>query len=132
MGKGSSAQKAKNKHGLVQGFSVTPFPRTLEFQLLIIYGGLAPKKRGQENLTKDTLPEKDVGHPPSSGTFGESLVFLESCARIHDSADQKFFWPACRHLFGRVRSLVRYPPPFTVCPPLYDSCMAQADLSPRS
>ena len=76
------------------------------------------KKRGVENLTNDTPPKKGfwtplvryVFHPP------QVSVLCFSCTRSHDSADQKLFWRGPK-IFGRVRSLVRFPPPIRFATP---------------
>ena len=81
------------------------------------HGGVE-KKRGVENLTNDTPPKKGfwtplvryVFHPPQV----PALCF--SCTRIHNRADQKLFWRGPK-IFGRARSLVRFPPPIRFAPP---------------
>ena len=70
------------------------------------------KKRGVENLTNDTPPKKGVWTPPRTVRFpppsGVSALF--SCTKVHDRADQNHFW-RCPKNSGRVRSLMRFPPP---------------------
>ena len=76
------------------------------------------KRRGVENLTNDTPPKKGfwtplvryVFHPPHVS------VLCFSCTKIHDRADQKLFWRGSE-IFGRARSLVRFPPPIRFAPP---------------
>ena len=78
------------------------------------------KKRGVENLTNDTPPKRSFGppfvryvfHPPQP----EVSVLCFSCTKIHDRADQKLFWRGPK-IFGRARSLVRFPPPIRFAPP---------------
>ena len=75
------------------------------------------KKRGVENLTNDTPPKKGfwtplvryVFHPP------QVSVLCFSCTKFHDRADQKLFWRGPK-IFGRARSLVRFPPPIRFAP----------------
>ena len=45
-------------------------------------------------------------------------VLCFSCTRIHERADQKLFWRGPK-IFGRARSLVRFPPPIHFAPPPY-------------
>ena len=76
------------------------------------------KKRGVENLTNDSPPKKGfwtplvryVFHPPHVS------VLCFSCTEIHDRADQKLFWRGPK-IFGRARSLVRFPPHIRFAPP---------------
>ena len=51
-----------------------------------------------------------VFHPP------QVSVLCFSCTKIHDRADQKLFWRGPK-ILGRVRSLVRFPPPIRFPPP---------------
>ena len=51
-----------------------------------------------------------VFHPPQAS----ALCF--SCTKIHARADQKLFWRGPK-IFGRARSLVRFPPPIRFAPP---------------
>ena len=74
-----------------------------------------------ENLTNDTPPKKGFWTPPRTVRFpppsGVSALF--SCTKINDRADQKLFWRGPK-IFGRARSLVRFPPPpHTFCTPPY-------------
>ena len=75
-----------------------------------------------ENLTNDTPPKKGfrtplvryVFHPPRVS----ALCF--SCTKIHERADQKLSWRGPK-VFGRARSLVRFPPPipyYVLHPPI--------------
>ena len=76
------------------------------------------KERGVENLTNDTPPKKGfwtplvryVFHPP------QVSVLCFSCTKIYDRVDQKLFWRGPK-IFGRARSLVRFPPPIRFAPP---------------
>ena len=76
------------------------------------------KKRGVENLTNDTPPQRGfepplvryVFHPP------QVSVLCFACTIIHDRANQKLFWRGPK-IFGRARSLVRFPPPIRFAPP---------------
>ena len=82
------------------------------------HGGVE-KKRGEENLTNDTPPRKGFWPPPPShGTSStpQVSVLCFSCAKIHDRAEQKLFWRGPK-IFGRARSLVRFPPPIRFAPP---------------
>ena len=87
----------------------------LPFQRMPWGGG---KKRGVENLTNDTPPKKGFWTPPRTLRFpppsGVSALF--SCTKMHDRADQKLFWRGPK-IFGRARSLVRFPPPIRFAPP---------------
>ena len=81
---------------------------------------MVTKTRGEENLTNDTPPKKGVLDPPSYGTFSTPLRCQYSVfpvQKIHDSADQKLFWRGAK-IFGRARSLVRFPPPIRFAPPI--------------
>ena len=80
-------------------------------------GGVG-KRRGVENLTNDTPPKRGFGpplvwyvfHPP------QVSVLCFSCRKNHDRADQKLFRRGPK-IFGRARSLVRFPPPIRFAPP---------------
>ena len=78
------------------------------------------KKEGGGDLTNDTPPKKGfwtpplvryVFHPP------QVSVLCFSCTEIHDRADQELFWRGPT-IFGRARSLVRFPPPIRYAPPI--------------
>ena len=65
------------------------------------------------------LPKNPGFGPPSYGAFStpfgcQCSVF--SCTKIHDRADQILFWRGPK-IFGRARSLVRFPPPIRFAPP---------------
>ena len=82
------------------------------------HGGV--EKRGGRKTSRMTpLPKRGFG-PPSYGTFSTPLrcqcsVFLYK--KIHDRADQKLFWRGPK-IFGRARSLERFPPPIRFAPPI--------------
>ena len=100
--------------------------KLLRFQRTPWGGG---KRRGVENLTNDTPPKKGfwtplvryVFHPPHVS------VLCFSCTEIHDRADQKLFWRGPK-IFGRARSLVRFPPPLRFAAPPHIT--AQRFLAP--
>ena len=76
--------------------------------------GGVEKRGGVENLTNDrgfgTPLVRYVFHPP------QASVLCFSCTKIHDRVDQKLFWRGPK-VFGRARSLVRFPPPIPFAPP---------------
>ena len=75
-------------------------------------------RRGWKTSRMTPLPKRGFG-PPSYGTFSTPLrcqCSVFSCAKVHDRADQKLFWRGPK-TFGRVRSLVRFPPPLRCAPP---------------
>ena len=81
------------------------------------HGGV--EKRGGWKTSRMTpLPKRGfvpplvryVFHPPRVS------VLRFSCTKIHDRADQKLFWRGPK-IFGRARSLVRFPPPIRFAPP---------------
>ena len=76
------------------------------------------EKEGEENLTKDTPPKKGFWTPLRLVRFHPRQVSLPcfSCERIHDRADQQLSWRG-PETFGRMRSLVRFPPPVRFAPP---------------
>ena len=76
------------------------------------------KKRGAENLTNDTPPKKGFWTPLVRYVFHhpQVSVLCFSCTKIHDKADQKLFSRGPK-IFGRARSLVRFPPPIRFAPP---------------
>ena len=76
------------------------------------------EKRGVENLTNDTPPKKGFWTPLVRYVFlpPQVSVLCFSCTKIHDRADQKLFWRGLK-IFGRARSLVRFPPPIRFAPP---------------
>ena len=75
------------------------------------------KKGGRRNLTPPKTgfwtPLRLVCFPPPSG-----FIALFSCTEIHDRAGQKLIWRG-PDLFGRVRSLVRFLPPYVLHPPYH-------------
>ena len=87
-----------------------------EFQRMPWGGG---KRRGVENLTNDTPPKRGFGTPPPTVRFPplsgvSALFFLYKNPR--QSRQQKLFWRGPK-IFGRARSLVRFPPPPYVLQP---------------
>ena len=76
------------------------------------------KKRGAENLTNDTPPKRGFWTPLARYVFHPPQVSILcfSCTKIHDRAEQKLFWGGPK-LFGRVRSLARFPSPIRFAPP---------------
>ena len=96
------------------------------------HGG-AEKKRGVENLTNDTPPKKGFWTPPRTVRFpppsGVSALF--SCTKIHDRVDQKLFWRGPK-IFGRARSLVRFPPPIRFAPPHIMAQIREFQARPNS
>ena len=89
---------------------LVPFPQRTPWR-----GG---KERGVENLTNDTPLKKGSWTPPRTVRFPppQVSVLCFSCTKIHDRADQKLFWRGPK-VFGRARSLVRFPPPIRFAPP---------------
>ena len=89
------------------------------------------KGGGWKNLTNDTPPKKGfwtplvryVFHPPHVS------VLCFSCTEIHDRADQKLFWRGPK-IFGRARSLVRFPPPIRFAPPHITAQPERASKNP--
>ena len=81
------------------------------------HGGVE-KGGGWKASRKTPLPERGFGpplvryvfHPPQAS----ALCF--SYTKVHDRADQKLFWRGPK-IFGRARSLVRFPPPIRFAPP---------------
>ena len=73
-----------------------------------------------ENLTNDTPPKRGFRHPLVRYVFHppQASALCFSCTKIHARADQKLFWRGPK-IFGRARSLVRFPPPHTFCTPPY-------------
>ena len=76
------------------------------------------KGGGRKTSRRTPLPKRGFGpplvryvfHPPQAS----ELCFC--CTKIHARADQKLFWRG-RKIFGRARSLVRFPPPIRFAPP---------------
>ena len=77
------------------------------------------KGGGWKTSRTTPLPKRGFGpplvryvfHPPQAS----ALCF--SCTKIHDRADQKLFWRGPK-IIGRARSLVRFPPPYVLHPPI--------------
>ena len=77
------------------------------------------KKRGGWKTSRMTpLPKRGFGPPLVRYVFHppQVSVLCFSCTEIHDTADQKLFWRGPK-IFGRARSLVRFPPPIRFAPP---------------
>ena len=78
------------------------------------------KRGGWKTSRMTPLPNMGFGPPSVRYVFhppGVSLLCF-SCIKIHDRADQKLFWRGPK-IFGRARSLVRFPPPIRFAPPPY-------------
>ena len=78
------------------------------------------KKRGEENLTKDTPSQKEGLALPSSGTFSAPLGCRCSVFPVQKSTTERTpesFSRGVQAQFGRVRSLVHFPPPIHFAPP---------------
>ena len=74
------------------------------------HGGV--EKRGGWKTSRMTpLPKRGFGPPLVRYVFHppQVSVLCFSCTKIHDRADQKLFWRGPK-IFGRARSLVRFPP----------------------
>ena len=77
------------------------------------------KKGGGWRTSQMTpLPKRGFGPPLVRYVFHppQVSVLCFSCTKIHDRADQKLFWRGPK-IFGRARSLVRFPPPIRFAPP---------------
>ena len=77
------------------------------------------EKRGGWKTSRMTpLPTRGFGPPLVRYVFHppQASVLFFSCTKIHDRADQKLFWRGPK-IFGRARSLVRFPPPIRFAPP---------------
>ena len=79
------------------------------------------KRRGVETSRMTPLPIRAFG-PPSYGTFFTPLgcqcsVFPVQESTTEQTSHQKLFWRGPK-IFGRARSLVRYPPPYVLHPPI--------------
>ena len=75
------------------------------------HGGV--EKRGGGKPHEWHPSQKGALDPPSNGTFSTPL----RCRCWHDRADQKLFWRGSK-IFGRARSLERFPPPYVLHPPI--------------
>ena len=64
------------------------------------------------------LPKRGFGPPLVRYVFHppQVSVLFFSCTKVHDRADQKLFSRGPK-IFGRERSLVRFPPPIRFAPP---------------
>ena len=81
------------------------------------HGGV--EKRGGWKTSRMTpLPKRGFGPPLVRYVFHplQVSVLCFSGTKIHDRADQKLFWRGPK-IFGRARSLVRFPPPIRFAPP---------------
>ena len=90
------------------------------------------KRRGVENLTNDTPPKKGFWTPPRRYVFHppQASALCFSCTKNRDRADQKLFWMGPK-IFGRARSLVRFPPPIRLAPP-HITAQLESFLVPES
>ena len=70
------------------------------------------KGEGWKTSRMTPLPKRGFGPPLLRYVFHppQVSVLCFSCTKIHDRADQKLFWRGPK-IFGRARSLVRFPPP---------------------
>ena len=75
------------------------------------HGGVE-KGGGWKTSRMTPLPKRGFGPPLLRYVFHppQVSVLCFSCTKIHDRADQKLFWRGPK-IFGRARSLVRFPPP---------------------
>ena len=76
------------------------------------------KERGRKTSRMTPLPKRGFGPPLVRYVFHapQVSVLCFSRTKIHDRADQKLFWRGPK-IFGRARSLVRFPPPIRFAPP---------------
>ena len=81
------------------------------------HGGVE-KGGGWKTSRMTPLPKRGFGPPLVRYVFHPPhvSVLCFSCTEIHDRADQKLFWRGPK-IFGRARSLVRFPPPIRFAPP---------------
>ena len=81
------------------------------------HGGVE-KRGGWKTSRMTSLPKIGFGAPLVRYVFHppQVSVLCFSCTKIHDRADQKLFWRGPK-IFGRARSLVRFPPPIHVADP---------------
>ena len=82
------------------------------------HGGVE-KGGGWKTSRMTPLPKRGFGPPLVRCVFHppQVSVLCFSCTKIHDRADQKLFWRGPK-IFGRARSLVRFPPPYVLHPPI--------------
>ena len=80
--------------------------------------GGVEKGGGWKTSRMTPLPKRGFGPPLVRYVFHppQASAFCFSCTKIHDRADQKLFWRGPK-IFGRTRSLVRFPPPIRFAPP---------------
>ena len=80
--------------------------------------GGVEKRGGWKTSRMTPLPKRGFGPPLVRYVFHPPhvSVLCFSCTKIHDRADQKLFWRGPK-IFGRARSLVRFPPPIRFAPP---------------
>ena len=96
------------------------------------HGGV--EKRGGWKTSRMTpLPKRGFGPPLVRYVFHppQVSVLCFFCTKIHDRADQKLFWRGPK-IFGRARSLVRFPPPYILHSPYHgpNTC-AKASWDPK-
>ena len=117
----------------------------VQFILVEIRGrhGGVEKEGGWKTSRMTPLPKRAFGPPLVRYVFHPPRVSVLcfSCTKIHDRWDQKLFWRGCS-IFGRARSLVRFPPPIRFAPPhitaqwniyhsfLLTGCCHELDLGP--
>ena len=80
--------------------------------------GGVEKRGGWKTSRMTPLPKRGFGPPLVRYVFHPPhvSVLCFSCTTIHDRGDQKLFWRGPK-IFGRARSLVRFPPPIRFAPP---------------
>ena len=81
------------------------------------HGGVE-KGGGWKTSRMTPLPKRGFGPPLVRYVFhpSQASALCSSCTKIHDRADQNLFWRGPK-IFGRARSLVRFPPPIRFAPP---------------
>ena len=81
------------------------------------HGGVE-KGGGWKTSRMTSLPKRGFGPPLVRYIFhpAQASALCFSYTKIHDRADQKLFWRGPK-IFGRARSLVRFPPPIRFAPP---------------
>ena len=81
------------------------------------HGGVE-KGGGWKTSRMTPLPKRGFGPPLARYVFHppQASALCFSYTKIHDRADQKLFWRGPK-IFGRARSLVRFPPPIRFAPP---------------
>ena len=80
--------------------------------------GGVEKGGGRKTSRITPLPKRGFGPPLVRYVFHppQVSVLCFACTKIHDRADQKLLWRGPK-IFGRARSLVRFPPPIRFAPP---------------